>query len=99
MRATALLTVSLPPSLARQVEKVSEEEARTKSELLREALRLYIDTREARRAVAREQLGRLVARIRARNRTTKPQVVRNAIRGAVGQARTAERRKKGRAAL
>jgi metal-responsive CopG/Arc/MetJ family transcriptional regulator len=98
MRATALLTVSLPSSLARQVKKVSREEARTKSELLREALRLYIDTREARRAVAREHLGHLVAHIRARNRAVKPGVVRTAIRRAIEESRAAERGKRGRAA-
>lgn len=97
MRATALLTVSLPSSLARQVEKVAKEEARTKSELLREALRLYIDTREARRVVAREHLGHLVARIRARNRLVKPEVIRRAVREALEESRPAERGQRRRA--
>ena len=35
-------TIWLPPTLARSAEKVAEQEGRTKSELIREALRQYI---------------------------------------------------------
>ena len=45
MRTTKLITVSLPPSLLKDVERVAKEEKRTRSELLREALREYIATR------------------------------------------------------
>jgi predicted transcriptional regulator len=45
MRTTETLTISLPPAMAKQMEKVQKEENRTRSELLREAWRQYFDTR------------------------------------------------------
>jgi predicted transcriptional regulator len=45
MRTTDTLTISLPPAMAKQMEKVQEEEHRTRSELLREAWRQYFDSR------------------------------------------------------
>jgi predicted transcriptional regulator len=39
------MTISLPPAMARQLEKVRKQEHRTRSELMREALRHYFDTR------------------------------------------------------
>lgn len=44
-RSTKLVTISLPPDLLKKAERVAEEEHRTKSELLREALRAYIASR------------------------------------------------------
>jgi metal-responsive CopG/Arc/MetJ family transcriptional regulator len=44
-RATKLVTISLPPKLLKEAEQVAQEEHRTKSELLREALRVYIASR------------------------------------------------------
>jgi Arc/MetJ-type ribon-helix-helix transcriptional regulator len=41
-RATATFSVSLPPEMAEQVERVRKHEHRTRSELVREALRSYI---------------------------------------------------------
>ena len=41
-RTTKTITISLPPQMADQVEQVMQEEGRTKSELLREALRRYM---------------------------------------------------------
>lgn len=40
------MTVSLPPELAREVDRVARKERRSRSELFREALRQYIDRRE-----------------------------------------------------
>ncbi len=97
MRSTALLTVSIPQTLARQVERVAKEESRTKSELLREALRLYLDTREARRAIAREQLAALIGAIHARNKSAKPETVRRVVREAVEAVREEDRVKQRRA--
>lgn len=37
----SIINVSMPPALAKRVEKVAKEENRTKSELLREAFRRY----------------------------------------------------------
>ncbi len=45
-RTTDTITFSLPPDLAQRVREVVEEEQRTVSELLREAIRLYMEERE-----------------------------------------------------
>lgn len=45
MRQTHTLTISLPPAMVAEVEKVRRAEHRTRSELIREALRAYIDER------------------------------------------------------
>jgi metal-responsive CopG/Arc/MetJ family transcriptional regulator len=45
MRTTATLTISLPPAMAKQMEKVRKQEHRTRSELLREAWRHYFESR------------------------------------------------------
>jgi len=49
MRTTGTLTVSLPPKLLREAERTAREEKRTKSELVREALRFYIEERRWRK--------------------------------------------------
>ena len=41
MRTRQTLTISLPPAMLKQVERVSKAESRTQSELVREALRRY----------------------------------------------------------
>ena len=45
MRTTRILSLSLPPDLVREAERVAKEEGRTKSELFREALRRYVEER------------------------------------------------------
>jgi predicted transcriptional regulator len=45
MRTTQTMTVSLPPALIRQFEEVRKKESRTRSELVREALRVYFESR------------------------------------------------------
>jgi predicted transcriptional regulator len=45
MRTTDTLTISLPPAMAKQMERVQKEEHRTRSELLREAWRQYFESR------------------------------------------------------
>ena len=49
MRTTLTWTVSLPPRLIKEAERVAKEEDRTKSELVREALRMYIEERRWRK--------------------------------------------------
>jgi CopG family transcriptional regulator / antitoxin EndoAI len=49
MRTTPTLTVSLSPDLLREAERTAREENRTKSELVREALRFYIEERRWRK--------------------------------------------------
>ena len=56
-RNTDTITFSLPPEMAQQLRQVvKEEEDRTVSELLREAIRLYMEEREWRRRERRERL-------------------------------------------
>jgi CopG family transcriptional regulator / antitoxin EndoAI len=43
MRQSKVVTVSMPPRLLRDTEKLAKREQRTKSELMRDALRLYLD--------------------------------------------------------
>jgi Arc/MetJ-type ribon-helix-helix transcriptional regulator len=45
MRETITVTVSLPPAMAKQVERARKAENRTRSELVREALRVYLSAR------------------------------------------------------
>ena len=58
-RNTDTITFSLPPEMTQQLRQVVKEEDRTVSELLREAIRLYMEEREWRR---RERLERLRSR-------------------------------------
>lgn len=48
-RTTKLLTISIMPEFLEEIEKLAKEERRTKSELVREALRRYIGEKELRR--------------------------------------------------
>ncbi|MBI3246296.1 MAG: ribbon-helix-helix protein, CopG family [Deltaproteobacteria bacterium] len=45
MRTTKTWTVSLPPQLEREAERTAKEEQRSKSDILREALRFYLEER------------------------------------------------------
>lgn len=45
VRSTDTLTISLPPAMVKQMERVQKEENRTRSELLREAWRQYFESR------------------------------------------------------
>ena len=45
MRTRQTFTISLPESMAKQVEEAMEAEQRTRSELVREALRAYLNRR------------------------------------------------------
>jgi len=83
MRSTAVVTVSLPAELAHRADEVAKQESRTRSELLREALRLYIDTREVRRKAVNRELVALVDRVQARTHQESAVRIRSLIRGAV----------------
>ena len=72
-----------------KAERVAVQENRTKSELVREALRLYIDTSEIRRRATREQLTGLMDRVQARTRGVPSLEIRRLIREAVAAARRA----------
>ena len=47
-RTSKTITISVPPEMAAQIEEVRRLEGRTRSELLREALRRYVQDRELR---------------------------------------------------
>jgi predicted transcriptional regulator len=44
VRTTDTMTISLPPAMAKQMAKVQKAENRTRSELMREAWRLYFES-------------------------------------------------------
>jgi Ribbon-helix-helix protein, copG family len=45
MRESARVTISLPPAMAKEIERAMKAEHRTRSELVREALRVYLSAR------------------------------------------------------
>ena len=45
-RTTKTITISIPPGMESQIEELMRLEGRTRSELLREALRRYVRDRE-----------------------------------------------------
>ena len=55
-RKSRTITFSLPPEMFEQVDAVRREEGRDMSELVREALRLYMEDRELRREARLERL-------------------------------------------
>ena len=55
-RISRTITFSLPPEMFAEVQRVKDEEGRDMSELVREALRLYMDDRELRREQRLERL-------------------------------------------
>ena len=60
MRTTRTWTISLPPAMGRLAQGIATQEHRTKSELVREALRLYFAQRGRSRDVsAHERLARV----------------------------------------
>jgi CopG family transcriptional regulator / antitoxin EndoAI len=56
-RTSATFSVSLPPAMANELERVRRKEHRTRSELVREALRHYIRVADARSV--QERIGKL----------------------------------------
>ena len=67
-RTTKTITFSLPPDMADTVEEIMRREGRTRSELLREALRRYIEEREWRQMLRYGEL-------RARDQGIRPENV------------------------
>jgi hypothetical protein len=71
---------------------IAGEENRTTSELLREALRFYVDTREVRRAAMRDRVAMLIDDIQGRIEGVPPREIRKVVREAVEAARRGQRR-------
>lgn len=92
MATRRLITISLPPPLLEKAEEVAHEENRTKSELLREALRYYVETRQVRREAARQRLFRLIDQAQSRAKGVPRKDVRRIVREAVAAARLEKRR-------
>ncbi len=46
MRTAKVISLSLPPDMEKEIQKVAKEEHRTTSELLREAFRQYLSNRD-----------------------------------------------------
>lgn len=65
MRTRQTMTVSLPPAMIQAVEKVRKLEHRTRSELVREALRTYFSSRRFPEVVATPAELRAIERGRA----------------------------------
>ncbi len=55
MKSIQTMTVSLPPRLVREMERVRKVEQRTRSELVQEALRTYLSRRIPTRAPSRAE--------------------------------------------
>lgn len=87
-----LITISLPPRLLKEAKRIAEQENRTKSELLREALRFYIETSEVRRRATRERLFALIDQAQTRTKGVPPQEIRKVVREAVEAARRTRQR-------
>ena len=55
-RKSRTITFSLPPEMFEEVQRAKDDEGRDMSELVREALRLYMEDRELRREARLERL-------------------------------------------
>ncbi|HBF67480.1 MAG TPA: CopG family transcriptional regulator [Candidatus Magasanikbacteria bacterium] len=51
MRTTSLITISLPPAMLKKAELLAKKDHMTRSELLRVALRTYLEEQSAREAI------------------------------------------------
>jgi len=71
MRTTRILSFSLPQEMVRELERIAREEHRTKSELIREALRRYVEARKWKQLQAE-----MAARARRLHITTEKDVER-----------------------
>ncbi len=92
MATRRLITISVPPPLLKKAEQVAREENRTKSELLREALRFYVETREVRKAAMRERTLTLIDKIQRRTAGFPAREIRKVVGEAVEAARRTKRR-------
>ena len=70
MRTRQIMTISLPPAMVRQLEAVRKLESRTRSELVREALRQYFAKRLPEAALTKAELAAF-RRARAKSHTSR----------------------------
>lgn len=45
-RTTSIITISIPPNMEKKIEELTKKEGMTRSELVRDALRRYIEEKE-----------------------------------------------------
>jgi metal-responsive CopG/Arc/MetJ family transcriptional regulator len=81
------MTISLPSDLLDTAARVARDENRSRSELVREALRFYVEATAARKQAARERVFEIIDRVQARTARTVPAEVRKVVRKAVAVAR------------
>ena len=92
MSTRKLITISLPPQLLQKAEAVAREENRTKSELLREALRFYVETKDIRRTAVRERVFDVLDRVQGRTKGVSREEIRGVIRDSIEAVRRTARR-------
>jgi metal-responsive CopG/Arc/MetJ family transcriptional regulator len=92
MGARKLITISLPPPLVKKAEELAREENRTKSELLREALRFYIETKDVRKGAARERLLAVLDHVQTRTEDVPSRRIRKVVDEAIDAVRRRKRR-------
>jgi metal-responsive CopG/Arc/MetJ family transcriptional regulator len=92
MGARKLITISLPPPLVKKAEELAREENRTKSELLREALRFYIETKDVRKGAARERLLAVLDHVQTRTEDVSSRRIRKVVDEAIDAVRRRKRR-------
>ena len=79
-------------TLLKRAERVAREESRTKSELLRQALRSYVGTRDVRWTAMRDRVVALMDKVQHRTRGGRPGDIRKVVRETVEAARRGTRR-------
>jgi metal-responsive CopG/Arc/MetJ family transcriptional regulator len=92
MGARKLITISLPPPLVKKAEELAREENRTKSELLREALRFYMETKDVRKGAARERLLAVLDHVQTRTEDVSSRRIRKVVDEAIDAVRRRKRR-------
>ena len=92
MGARKLITISLPPPLVKKAEELAREESRTKSELLREALRFYVETKDVRKGAARERLLAVLDQVQTRTEDVPSRRIRKVVDEAIDAVRRRKRR-------
>ncbi len=92
MATRRLITISVPPPLLKKAEQIAREENRTKSELLCEALRFYVETREVRNTAMRERTLTLTDKIQRRTAGVPAREIRKVVGETVEAARRTKRR-------
>jgi metal-responsive CopG/Arc/MetJ family transcriptional regulator len=92
MGARKLITISLPPPLVKKAEALAREENRTKSELLREALRFYVETKDVRKLAARERLLAVLDQVQTRTEDVPSRQIRKVVSEAIDAVRRRKRR-------